>query len=87
MLFLSPFISKLRRATLETVECRNRFVAALADKVFIAYAKPLGKTEQLAREILSWGKPLYTLDGEANRNLIRLGAQPVTPSNGAGHLR
>jgi len=79
LLFLSPFINKPRRATLQTVQYRNRFVSALADNVFIAYAEPLGKTEQLSREILSWGKLLYTLDSEANRNLIRLGAQPLTP--------
>lgn len=78
LLLISPFINKPRRPTLETVQYRNRFVAALADKVFVAYTEPSGKTELLMKEILSWGKPIYTLDDEANRSLIRLGAQPVT---------
>ncbi|MBT9142251.1 MAG: hypothetical protein DDT29_00645 [Dehalococcoidia bacterium] len=78
LLFLSPFITKPRRPTLETVQYRNQFVAVLAEKVFVAYAEPRGKMEQLSREILSWGKLLYTFNEEANRNLIELGAKPVT---------
>ncbi|MEW5987219.1 MAG: DNA-processing protein DprA [Chloroflexota bacterium] len=58
---LSPFPDSIHRATRETAVYRNRFVAALADEVFVAYAHPGGHTEQLVQEITAWGKPLYTL--------------------------
>lgn len=58
---------------------RNRFVAALADVIFIAHAQPTSKTEQFCREILTWRKSLYTL--ESNTNLVALGAKPVTLNN------
>jgi len=54
---------------------RNRFVAALANAVLIAHARPGSKTEALAREVIGWGKPVYTLDHPANRNLLELGAR------------
>ena len=77
LLFLSPFAEKPRRATVEMAMIRNRFVAALADRVFVAHAEPSSKTEQFCREVTSWGKPLYTLDDEANANLVALGAKAV----------
>jgi predicted Rossmann fold nucleotide-binding protein DprA/Smf involved in DNA uptake len=84
LLILSPFDEKQRRATQETSVVRNRFVAALADTVIVAYAEPNGKMEQLCREVLAWGKPLYTLADDANGHLIALGAKPVPPDNPAG---
>ena len=58
---------------------RNRFVAAVADQVFIAYASPSSKTEQFCREILAWQKPVYTFGHASNENLMTLGARPLTP--------
>jgi predicted Rossmann fold nucleotide-binding protein DprA/Smf involved in DNA uptake len=55
--------------TKETAVYRNRFVAALADAVLIAYAHPGSSTEQLAREIVDWGKPVYTLPHESTVGL------------------
>ena len=75
LLLLSPFDDKVRRMTRETATYRNRFVAALADQVLIAHARPGSKTEALAREVLEWGKPLYTLDHPANHHLLELGAK------------
>lgn len=77
LLFLSPFIGNQRRSTAEMAVYRNRFVAALAERVFVAYAEPGGKTEQFCREVIGWGKPLYTLDSEANANLRAMGARAV----------
>lgn len=57
---------------------RNRFVAALADAVFIAHASPGSKTEKFYKEWLKWGKLLYTLESEANANLISMGAKIIT---------
>jgi hypothetical protein len=81
LLLLSPFEDKLRRATAALAQERNRFVAALADEVFIAYAAAGGKTEVFAREIIRWGKSVYTLDDPANAALISLGAKPIKPRN------
>lgn len=54
LLLLSPFAEKQRRITAETSVVRNRFVAALADAIFVAHAEPNSKTEQFCREILAW---------------------------------
>ncbi len=77
MLFLSPFKDNQRRATAEMAAYRNLFAAALADSIFVAYARPGGKTEQFCREVVGWRKPVYTVESDSNANLIDLGAQPV----------
>lgn len=79
LLLLSPFVEKPQRPTVQTALYRNRVVAALADRIFVAYAEPLSKTEGLCRDIIAWGKPLYTLESNANAHLMALGARPVTP--------
>ena len=80
LLLLSPFAEIVRRADQETARERNRFVAALADKIFVAYAAPKSKTEFFCREIIAWRKPLYTLADPANENLLALGAKPMNPN-------
>lgn len=81
LLLLSPFNSSQRRPTAELAAFRNDFVAALAHRVFIAYAAPGGKTEAFARKVLDWGKPLLTLASGRNANLVALGARAVTPKD------
>ncbi len=81
LLVLSPFAEKQRRVTAQTAEVRNRFVAALADGVFVAHAAPGGRTERLCREVLGWGKTLLTLDSPENAELIEMGAVPVSPES------
>jgi predicted Rossmann fold nucleotide-binding protein DprA/Smf involved in DNA uptake len=76
MLLLSPFNEHVQRATVQTAQRRNRLVAALAKWVFVAYAAPGGKTEAFCKEVLAWGKPLYTF-GE-NKSLIEMGAMGIT---------
>ena len=78
LLFLSPFAKGEHRATVQTAIYRNQFVAALASSVFIAYAEQNSKTEQFCRDVVAWRKPLYTLYNETNRNLLELGAKPVS---------
>jgi len=75
LLVLSPFDARCKRATADLAEQRNRFVAALADAVFVAHASAGGKTESLCREIVAWGKPLWTVPGPENANLLALGAK------------
>lgn len=81
LLLLSPFPDNRHRSDSEMALYRNRFVAALADRILVTYAAPGGKTEQFCREILSWGKPLYTLP-DANKNLNDLGAKAITADEG-----
>lgn len=77
LLFLSPFKESQTRNTVETVTERNRFAAALADAVFVAYASANRKMEKFYHEILRWGKTLYTFESEANKFLIHIGAKPL----------
>ena len=67
----------VRRITVDTALTRNRFVAARADTVLIAHTQPGSKTEQLAQEVLGWGKQVHTLDHAANEHLLALGAKPL----------
>jgi predicted Rossmann fold nucleotide-binding protein DprA/Smf involved in DNA uptake len=79
MLLLSPFNLKDRRPTAKLAEERNQFVAALATEVFVAYAAEDGKTEQLCRDTIAAGKPVFAFDASANAHLIAMGCTPVTP--------
>lgn len=75
LLMLSPFTEKDKRVSAEMALERNRFVAAISDRIFIAYAEAAGKTEQFCREVLAWNKPIYTFDADVNKNLNILGAR------------
>jgi len=77
LLLLSSFNDAERRVTAELAAYRNRFVAALADRVLFVHAAPGGRTEALALEVIGWGKPVYTLGHEANANLVALGPIPL----------
>lgn len=78
MLLLSPFGQHDRRPTARLADERNRFVAALASEVFIAYANRGGRTEQLCRHLLAAGKPVSTFDAPGNAPLIEMGCTPTT---------
>lgn len=82
LLILSFFPDGPDRPTVEMALLRNRFVAALADDVFVAHASPGGKIEQLCRDLLVRGKPLYSLEDRANGNLQEMGARPVRLGSG-----
>lgn len=79
LLLVSPFSDKEKRVTAQLAEERNRFVAALADEILIAYAYPNGKTEKLARELLNSGKRVYTFNSQYNAALIKMGAVAIEP--------
>ena len=70
----TPFDDHVKRATRQTAARRNRYVCERADAVLIAHARPGGRTEALARELIAAGKPVYTIDHPANANLLALGA-------------
>lgn len=79
LLVLSPFEARERRVTAGLAERRNRFVAGLADEVFVAYAAPGSRTAAFAGEVAGWGKPLLTLDDPDNAGLLALGAAAISP--------
>lgn len=87
VLLVSMFGPRHRRATANLADERNRLVAALASGVFVSHAALGGKTEVLCREILAMGKPLFTVDSPENRNLLSLGAKPVTVDDVAHQWR
>jgi predicted Rossmann fold nucleotide-binding protein DprA/Smf involved in DNA uptake len=78
---LSPFTGKTRRATAGLAQKRNEFVAALAEKVFVAHAAQGSKTERFCHEMLARGKSLLTLESDNNTGLLALGATSVRPEN------
>ena len=77
LLVLSPFNRKHRRITAALGEKRNEFVATIADRIFVAYASPGGKTEQFCQKIISWGKTLLTFDCKEITRLLHMGARTV----------
>ena len=74
LLILSPFPTTVRRPTAKLSAQRNDLVASLASRVFIAHAAAGSKTEAFARRLADSGKPLLTLEGAANGNLMGMGA-------------
>lgn len=75
ILYLSPYRDNKRRATIETAAYRNLFVTAIANSIFVAYAHPGSKTEELCRKALRWGKTVYALQSDFNANLFAMGGQ------------
>ena len=51
LLIVTPFDEKVKRVTRETANQRNRFMAELADEIFVAYATQGGNIENLITDI------------------------------------
>lgn len=71
LLILSPFPPKNKRVTAALAETRNRFVGALADRVFVPHAAPNSRTLALCNELRASGKQILGVD-----------ENPNTPMNG-----
>ena len=80
LLILSPFESRYNRQTVALANRRNAFVAALADKIYIAHAAENSKTLEFAEKVIASGKPVFTFETPANETLFQLGAQRMEPS-------
>ncbi len=80
LLILSPFESRYDRQTVALANRRNAFVAALADKIYIAHAAEDSKTLKFTEQMIACGKPVFTFDTPANEALFQLGAQRMEPS-------
>ena len=75
LLILSPFEPKHKRITAALADARNRFIGALADRVFVAHAAPASRTLALAMALRDCGKPLLTVDDPANETLLGFAAK------------
>ena len=80
LLILSPFESRHDRQTVVLANRRNAFVAALADKIYIAHATEGSKTLKFAKQMIACGKLVFTFETPANEVLFQLGAQRMEPS-------
>jgi len=56
LLVVTPFDKSVKRITSETATKRNKFMAELADEMFLAYASPNGKLQTLISQNLQIGK-------------------------------
>lgn len=74
LLVTSPFAGNRRDVSAAMAAQRNRLVAAIAEAIVVAHASPGGKTEQVCREVLTWGKQVYTLRSPYNAHILELGA-------------
>lgn len=61
LLLASPFAGARKRTTAELAQERNKFVAAVADRVCFVYTTPGGTLESLATDARNVGKPIIAL--------------------------
>lgn len=61
LLILSPFPPAQNRITTALAQQRNRFVGALADRIFVPYAAPGSRTAALVEAIRTLGKGILSL--------------------------
>jgi len=78
LFILSPFTENKRRMSAQMAERRNEIVVMFAERVFIAYADPGGKTERLCELAISLGKPVFTFESKYAQNILALGARVGT---------
>jgi len=62
LLILSPFPPKDKRITETLAEARNRFVGALADRIFVPHAAPNSRTLAICDQLKSSGKQIVNAD-------------------------
>jgi len=80
LVLLSATASSQRRSTEKIAQERNLLVGALAQDILIIHAEPGGHVENACQEFIRWGKCVYTLENEANLNLIANGVEPWRPT-------
>jgi len=77
LVMVTPFPDTVTHITKETAMQSNRVAAELASAVVVAHAAPGGKMEDLCRDLLAAGKPLFTFDHPDNAKILHQGAKPV----------
>ncbi len=73
LLIVTPFDETVRRVSAGRALKRNRLMADLADRVFVAHAAAGGNVEKLVQDCLRNGKPVATFNTEENKHLIKEG--------------
>jgi predicted Rossmann fold nucleotide-binding protein DprA/Smf involved in DNA uptake len=71
LLIVSPFDQNQKRATAELAYQRNKFVAALADELFVIHGKRGTGTLNMVIEAMKAGKKTFTINDIANQALIK----------------
>ncbi len=74
LLLLSPFGDKQKRVDRALARRRNVFVGALAETLFVPYARPGGAVVSLVRLAAGKGKQVVTLADPGNAEIVRQGA-------------
>jgi predicted Rossmann fold nucleotide-binding protein DprA/Smf involved in DNA uptake len=69
LLILSPFPPKDKRITATHAEARNRFVGALADRIFVPHAAPNSRTLALVTEMKNAGKDILPFFNSSASNV------------------
>ncbi len=72
LLILSPFLPTQNRMTTALAEQRNRFVGALADRIFVPHAAPNSRTLALCATLSNSGKRILTVSDPKNEPLTAL---------------
>ena len=74
LLILSPFAPTHAnaRVTALLAHKRNRFVGALADRIFVPHAAPASRTLEHCKELAAAEKKIMTMDDQVNDALLRL---------------
>jgi hypothetical protein len=83
LLILSPFPPNEKRITAALAEERNRFVAALADRVFVPHAASGSKTLAHIQQLALSGKQIFTIKDSLNAPLFDMGAVSIEESDAA----
>lgn len=74
LLVASPFGPGQRRVDRELAGIRNAFVGALAQEVFVPFARPGGAVATLVSALVTQGRTVMTLADRENEGLMAMGA-------------
>ena len=87
LLVASPFGPEQRRVDRELAGVRNAFVAALAQEIFVPYARPGGAVASLVSALIEQERTVLTLPDPENAGLIAIGAVPSDADVMIGRMR
>lgn len=72
LLILSPFGPKHKRVTASLALERNRFIAAIADRIFVPHAAPGSRTLSLCVALGLSGKCILTINDPLNSSMLQI---------------
>lgn len=74
LLVVSPFGPGQRRVDRQLAGIRNAFVGALAQEIFVPFARPGGAVATLVSALVAQGRTVMTLPDRENEGLMAMGA-------------